>query len=239
MAAEKAAAAAPNAAPVQQDAANPLSNAKHEAVLQQYFSDPERVGWRCYQRVYPKSSRRAAETGFSRLLKTADFGERLAFLDKTVADRAVDDQVMTLNEVLVELSKLGRSNIQNVIVGGDDTSDVVAGLRDLQAEHAATIQELTVETYVEGAGEFAREVKRVKVKLHGKHAPLAELRRHYEPDKHEHTGAGGGPIQVDDVSEGLSVLELGRRIAFALEKAARAPRPAAAAKPKTKRGKKR
>ena len=239
MAAEKAAAAAPNAAPVQQDAANPLSNAKHEAVLQQYFSDPERVGWRCYQRVYPKSTRRAAETGFSRLLKTADFGERLAFLDKTVADRAVDDQVMTLNEVLVELSKLGRSSIKKAVLHGDDTDELVESIEDMPDDAAATVQELTVETYVEGYGDDARKVKRVKVKLHGKHAPLAELRRHYEPDKHEHTGAGGGPIQVDDVSEGLSVLELGRRIAFALEKAARAPRPAAAAKPKTKRGKKR
>ncbi|HEY8837228.1 MAG TPA: terminase small subunit [Dehalococcoidia bacterium] len=201
-------------------AANPLRNAKHEAVLQHYFSDPARVGWRWYQRVYPNSTRRAAETGFSRLLKTAEFGARLAFLQKSAADH----NVMDLNEVLVELSKLGRSNIQNVVVSGDDTSDVVEALEQMPAEHAATIQELTVETYVESSGEAAREVKRVKIKLHSKHAALAELRAHHEPSRHEHTGKDGGAMQheVDDGS-GMSERELGRRILFALERAARAP----------------
>lgn len=205
-------------------AAIPLKNAKHEAVLQHYFSDPQRVGYRAYAAVYSKSSEKASRAAFSRLLKTANFAERLAFLQNSAAD----NNVMDLNEVLVELSKLGRSNIQNVIVGGDNTGDVVETLRDLAPEHAATIQELTIETYLEGGGDEAREVKRVKVKLHGKHAPLAELRRHYEPEKHEHTGAGGGAIEHHhDVDLELNELELGRRIAFALEKAARAPRPAA------------
>ncbi len=200
-------------------AADPLQNAKHEAVLQHFFADPKRIGWRCYQLVYPNSSQRAAETGFSRLLKTAEFGERLAWLQKSAAA----GNVMDLNEVLVELSKLGRSSIKNVIVRGDDTADVVKQLENLPDEAAATIQELTVETYVEGSGKDARQVKRVKVKLHSKHAALAELRNHHEPHKHEHTGAGGGPMQheVDDKRE-LSELELGRRILFTLERAARA-----------------
>lgn len=132
---------------------------------------------------------------------------------------------MSLNEVLVELSKLGRSNIQNVVAGGDDTKDVVASLSDMAPEHAATIQELTIETYVEGAGEDARQVKRVKLKLHGKQAPLAELRRHYEPDKHEHTGAGGGAIKTENVGN-VSDLEAARRVAFLLQRGAQAPAPA-------------
>lgn len=215
-----------------ENAAIPLQNAKREAVLQHYFADPARVGWRCYQRVYAKSTQRAAETGFSRLLKTADFGERLAWLQKSAADT----NVMSLNEVLVELSKLGRANIQNIVVGGDNTSDVVEALRELPPEHAATIQELTIETYTEGAGETARDVKRVKVKLHGKHAPLVELRRHYEPDKHELTGAGGGPIEHHhDVDVGMSDLDIARRIAFALEKGARAPRPVPVPKSKKRK----
>lgn len=197
-------------------AANPLRNAKHEAVLQHYFSDPERVGWRCYQRVYPKSSQRAAETGFSRLLKTAVFRQRLAWLQNSAAD----DNVMSLNEVLIELSKLGRGNIQNVVVAGDDTSGVVASLRDMAPEHAATIQELTIETYVEGQGEFAKDVKRVKVKLHGKHAPLAELRRHYEPDKHadpDGRALGTGAAEAAKLTD----LEIARRLAFVLSRGAK------------------
>lgn len=218
-------------------AEKPLQNAKHEAVLQQYFADRERVGWRCYQGVYPNSSQRAAETGFSRLLKTAEFSGRLALLQKAAADT----NVMSLNEVLVELSKLGRSNIQNIVVGGDDTSDVVEALHDLAPEHAATIQELTIETYIVGQGENARAVKRVKVKLHGKHAPLAELRRHYEPEKHaDPDGRALGTGAAEAVAETFTDLEVARRMAFLLERAARSepPAPAAAAKPKAKPKKK-
>jgi phage terminase small subunit len=211
-----------------ENAAIPLRNAKHEAVLQHYFADSSRVGWRCYQRVYPRSTQRAAETGFSRLLKTADFGERLAWLQKSAAD----SNVMDLNEVLVELSKLGRSNIKRAVLHGDDSDELVESIENLPEDAAATVQELTIETYVEGGGEDAREVKRVKIKLHSKHAALAELRRHHEPERHEHTGAGGGAIEHHhDVDAEMTELELARRIAFALEKGARAPRPAATAKP--------
>lgn len=216
-----------------ENAAIPLQNAKHEAVLQHYFSDAERVGWRCYQRVYPKSTQKASSAAFSRLLKTANFAERLVWLQKSAAS----SNIMDLNEVLSELSKLGRSSIKKVIVGGDTASDVVESLRSMEDDDAATIQELTIETYVEGGGDDAREVKRVKVKLHSKHAALSELRRHHEPDKHEHTGAGGGAIEHHhDVDVGMSDLDIARRIAFALEKGARAPRPAAAEKkPKGKK----
>lgn len=220
-------------------AANPLQNAKHEAVLQHYFADPQHVGCRAYLKVYPDSSEKAAKTGFSRMLKNADFAARLAWLQRSAAD----SNVMDLNEVLVELSKLGRSSIQNVIVRGDDTKDVIETLDDMEPEHAATIQELTIETYFEGGGETAREVKRVKIKLHDKRGALAELRRHYEPQKHELTGKDGGPIETKEAE--LSELELARRIAFALEQGARAaPKTPACAplpkagKPESKKGKK-
>jgi phage terminase small subunit len=166
------------------------------------------------------------------LLKVAEFAARKDALIATVIERAVDAAVMDLNEVLTELSKLGRSSIKNVIVRGGDTGDVVEALEALPDQHAAAIQELTVETYMEGGGDDAREVKRVKVKLHSKPAALAELRRHFEPLRHEHTGANGGPIETKDTTEPLTELELGRRIAFALEKAARI---AAAAKPAAKK----
>jgi phage terminase small subunit len=193
------------------EAANPLRSAKHEAVLQHFFADPQRVGSRAWQRVYPDSSLKAAEVSFARVLREPKFAARLAWLQKSAAD----DNVMSLSEVLAELSKLGRSNIQNIIVSGDDTSDVVSALRSLPAEHAATIQKLTIETYLEGGGEDAREVKRVKVKLHGKHAALAELRRHYEPDKH--ADPDGRPLGTGAAEAArFSELEVARRLAFLL-----------------------
>ncbi len=210
-------------------AGNPLQNAKHEAVLQAYIADRQRVGFKAYLSVYPQSSDAAAKTGFSRLLKNADFAGRLQHLDAEITARVVDDSVMSAREVLQELSKLGRSSIKNVIVKADTTSDVVEQLQDMSDEHAATIKTLTIETYTEGQGEFAREVKRTKIELHDKRGPLRDLAQHHKllTEKHEHTGKDEGPIQVEDKTD-MSELEVARRIAFALERGARA---GAAAKP--------
>lgn len=215
-----------------------LNNAKHEAVIQHFVADPKRVGAAAYRKVYKGSTQRAAETAWSRMLKRAEFKARLAELTGEIADRVVNAAVMDLQEVLAELSKLGRSSIVNCIIAGDDTGDVVASIRDLPPEHAAAIQELTVDTYMDGAGDDAREVKRVRIKLHNKHAALAELRRHHEPDRHEHTGKDGKPIETKETGEPLTDLEVARRVAFVLELgrraiAAKAAKPAA----KPKKGK--
>jgi hypothetical protein len=50
-----------------------LSNQRHEAVALAYIADPQKIGWRAYQSVYSKSSRPAAESGFSRMLRKAKF----------------------------------------------------------------------------------------------------------------------------------------------------------------------
>jgi hypothetical protein len=67
-----------------------LANAKHEAVAQAYVADPERIGWRAYRKVYPNSSRHAAETAWTRLLKIAEFSARLAELAEAAAQDAAD-----------------------------------------------------------------------------------------------------------------------------------------------------
>lgn len=192
-----------------------LPSAKHEAVAQAYIKDPSRVGWRAYQAVYPKSSQRAAETAMGRLLKNAAFSSRIAELLAAAADATV----MDLREVLAELSKLGRSNIQHVahILVSDD---VVADVKALPPEQSAAIAELTVESYQEFAGEDAppRTIKRVKFRLHDKRGALSELRKHHEPVKHEHSGKDGGPIETKEVSD----LEAARRIAFLLSQATKA-----------------
>lgn len=209
-----------------------LKNAKHEAVLQAFLADEKRIGWRAYKKVYAKSSQRASETAWSRLLTKAEFAGRLQELLSEVAAAGVAGAVMDLEEVLAELSKLGRSSIKNCLVRGDDSGEVIASIEDLPDEHAAAIQELTVETYLEGKGDDAREVKRVKVKLHSKPQALSELRRHHEPQKHELAGKDGGPIEVEDKTPATE-LEIARRIAFALEQGARAAaKPAKPAKPK-------
>ena len=186
---------------------------------------------------YKPKSHAVADAAASRLLHDVKVAARIAELKAEIARALVDSQIMDLNEVLAELSKVGRANIQDIIVAGDDTSDVVQSLRDMKPEHAAAIQELTIETYTEGGGDNARDVKRVKVKLHPKHPALAELRAHHEPQRHLLGGIGGKPIETKDETE-VPLNELARRVAFALVMAARsdaaANTAAAAAKPRGK-----
>jgi phage terminase small subunit len=210
-----------------------LKNPKHEAVLRAFIASAERVGWKAYASVYANSSQRAAETAWSRLLKDAEFSARLAELDKAVETAAIAKGVMSREEVLLEPSHLGRSNVANcahILV----SSDVVDDVKQLPPEHSAAIAELTVESFEEcdpdGDDGETRTVKRVKFKLHDKRGALRDLGQHYKlfTEKHELGGEGGGPIRTRDESEPLSDLDAARRIAFLLAKATRAALPAPA-----------
>lgn len=206
-----------------------LKNAKHEAVLQHYVASQDRVGWKSYKHVYAESSQRAAETGWSRLLKGAEFSARLAELEQAVVDRVVEKTGITKERVLQELALIGFGTLQDVrdIFGGGD-------LRELRREDAAKISELVVDSYMDGAGEEAREVKRVRVKLWDKRAALVDIGRELGMFKtrHEHTGKDGAPIETKDATERPSELEFARRLLFALERGARAKKPSPAASKK-------
>jgi hypothetical protein len=79
-----------------------LPNQRHEALAQAFVSDPHKIGWRAYQSVYPKSSQHAAETGFSRMLKKAEFFARVAELQ---AEAAADAKI-TLESLLREAAEI-------------------------------------------------------------------------------------------------------------------------------------
>jgi hypothetical protein len=110
-----------------------LKNAKHEAVAQAYLADRERIGWRAYKGVYPKSSKHAAETAIARLLKNAGFAARIAEL----AAAAADDTVMSAREVLQELTKIARSNMADYMRA--DGGDPVLDFSDLTRDQAAAL----------------------------------------------------------------------------------------------------
>src|SRR5258708_28253058 len=84
-----------------------LTNGKHEAVAVAYIADPERIGWRAWKKVYPKSARHTAENCFSRLMKKDEFSARLAEL----AEAAAQGAVASAHEVLVVLSRIRRANM--------------------------------------------------------------------------------------------------------------------------------
>ena len=174
-------------------AEKPLKNAKHEAVLQAYIADPKRVGFKAYLVVYPKSSEGAAATGFSRLLKNAEFKARLSYLDSRVTEKVVERAVITTEQVIEELAKIGFANMLDYarINGeGEPFIDLSAVTRD----QAAAIASFTVEYFVDArtaedtaepqpqGGELrrrrGREVRKVTFKLHDKRAALVDIGTH-------------------------------------------------------------
>jgi phage terminase small subunit len=152
-----------------------LANAKHEAVAQAYLVDPKKVGWRAYKSVYRKSSRHAAETGFGRLLKDREFAARVAELNAAAAEGAV----ASARQVLEELTKIGMASMLDYMRIGADGNPVL-DFSTLTEDKAAAIHEVIVETYMDGRGDDAREVKKVKFKLYDKPAALAALGRHHK-----------------------------------------------------------
>jgi phage terminase small subunit len=164
-----------------------LPNQKHEAVALAYIADPEKVGWRAYSKVYPKSSRHTAENCFSRLMKKEEFVARVAELSKEAAQGAV----MTAQQVLEELTKLACANMQDYMKPGPD-GDPVLDFAKLTREQASALQEVTVDRYTEGRGDDAREVKRVKFKLSDKLRALELLGKHHALFTERHVHELGG-----------------------------------------------
>jgi phage terminase small subunit len=152
-----------------------LSNAKHEAVVQAYIADPGRVGWRAYQSAYPQSSRRAAETAFGRLMKDKAFAARIDDLQAEAAEGAV----ATARQVLEELTRIALVNMLDYMKVGPN-GEPVLDFSSLTRDQAAVLHEVTVDTYVEGRGDEAREVKRVRFKLCDKLGALRDLGRHHK-----------------------------------------------------------
>jgi phage terminase small subunit len=160
-----------------------LANAKHEEVALAYIRDPRKIGWRAYRKVYPKSSRHTAENCFSRLMKKEEFSGRIAELQALVADSAV----MAAREVLEELTKIGRANMAD-FVRAFACGDPIEAVGKLTPAQTAALGEVTVEQFMDGHGDDAREVRRIKFKLIAKIPALELLGKHYKlfVERHEH-----------------------------------------------------
>jgi len=92
---------------------------------------------------------------------------------------------ITVDRVLGELALLGFSNLEDYFKITSDGEPYV-DLSELTREQAAALSDLTVDDYVEGRGEDARQVRKVRIKLHDKKGALVELGRYlglFEKDK--------------------------------------------------------
>ena len=108
-----------------------------------------------------------------RLLANANVAARITEIRK---ERSAKVQV-DAERVLRELCLLGFSNMADFVRVQEDGS-FYTDFSMLTRDQAAAIHELSVEEYVEGRGEDARNVKRTKFKLADKKGALVEIGRH-------------------------------------------------------------
>lgn len=83
---------------------------------------------------------------------------------------------ITADMVLAELAKIGFANMADYIT--TTPTGIYVSLDKMTRDQAAAVSEITVEEYMEGRGDLAREVKRTKFKLSDKRAALCDIGKH-------------------------------------------------------------
>lgn len=159
-------------------------------------------------------SARTAHVQGSRLLSNAKVSAKIAELQAKKAEKFD----VSLDKLLLELLRLALSNMQDYTSVSKD-GDPYVDLSKLTREQWAAIQELTVEDYLDGRGEDAREVRRLKIKLYDKRGPLTDLGKHLGAfiEKHAVVNPDGSKIEPDEYDN-----DLPRRIAHILTSGLRA-----------------
>lgn len=142
------------------------------------------------------SAKTARSVGSENLTKP-DIAAAIEKRQKKLADK----YEVSHERIVAELARIGFANMQDYMRAGAD-GDPYLDFSGLTRDQAAALAEVTVEDFKDGRGEDARDVRRVKFKLHDKRAALVDLGKHLGmfKDRVEHTGRDGGPIETKDVS---------------------------------------
>lgn len=162
-----------------------LKNPKHERFAQAYVrGETAGNGAASYLAAGYDCTPAAASVAATRLLKAAKVISRVAELQGQVAaieakatERAVEKLAVTKESIIGELARIGFANMLDYVQPTAE-GDVIVDLSALDRDKAAAIQEVVVDTYQDGRGDDAREVKRVRFKLADKRAALVDLGKH-------------------------------------------------------------
>lgn len=98
------------------------------------------------------------------------------YLNQRMKEREARTQI-TQDKVLQELAKIGFANMADYMKVGKD-GDPFLDFSELTRDQTAALAEVTVEDFKDGRGEEARDVRRVKFKLHDKRASLVDIGKH-------------------------------------------------------------
>lgn len=143
------------------------------------------------------SAKRAAEIGYQLLQKTT-----VQEMIQTAQQERSERTQITADQVLQELAKLGFSNMMDYMSVGAN-GDPYVDLSRLTRDQAAAITEVTVEDFLDGRGEDARDVRRVKFKLADKRAALVDIGRHLAmfTDKQEVNATVAADVQIIQIPD--------------------------------------
>jgi len=154
-----------------------LKNIKHEA-----FCQAIALGLRA-PAAYVKAGYEPKPPNAYRLWKRPKIQERVAELnakkqlvEQKATERVIERLAMTKEAVGREFALMGFSNMMD-FTKLDAEGHRVFDLSDVTREQMAAVQEMAVDYYVEGTGEEALRIKKVRVKLYPKHSALVGLSR--------------------------------------------------------------
>lgn len=183
-------------------------NPKQKRFVEEYLIDLNAMAAAARAGYSPKTS----HTQGSRLLARPEVAEAIA---KAQVKRGKRTEI-TQDRVLEELAKVGFASMGDYLRVTPD-GDPAIDLSEMTSEQASVLCEATVEDFTEGRGENARDVRRVKIKLHDKLSALEKIGKHLGmfPNRHELTGKNGGPIaQTHTTKSAEELAEEARRLGF-------------------------
>jgi phage terminase small subunit len=127
------------------------------------------------------SAKTAAAIGFENLRKP-EIAEKV----EAAQERLAAKLDVTADDIARELHRCGFANMADYMRVGRD-GDPVLDFSKLTRDQAAALAEVTVDDYLDGRGDDAREVRRVKFKLVDKRASLVDLAKllGFWKEKHE------------------------------------------------------
>lgn len=168
-----------------------LSNSQHELFAQNLAQGMSASA------AYVAAGYKAHGSNASRLSQNDSVRARVEEILAAGAEKAG----VTVQRIVDEIAKVGFANMADYMRGAAD-GDPYLDFSRLTRDQAAALSEVTVEDFKDGRGEDARDVRRVKFKLHDKLSALEKLGKHLGmfKDKVEHSGPGGGPIQTEQMS---------------------------------------
>ncbi|MCJ2084617.1 terminase small subunit [Methylobacterium sp. E-005] len=167
-----------------------LSNSKHER-----FAQAVAEGQSASQ-AYVTAGYAANEGNAGRLNRNERVRARIEEILQAGAEKAG----VTVARIVEELAKVGFANMQDYM-RASPAGDPYLDFSGLTRDQAAALGEVTVEDFKDGRGEDARDVRRVKFKLHDKLSALEKLGKHLgmfkDPDVNANITVNLAPSDAD------------------------------------------